>query len=51
MAGSSEKGQSLVELIFVLMAILVFATVTASHWETFAKETTAFHFSKSTRTK
>lgn len=51
MASWPEKGQSLVELTLVLVAIVTFALLTVTQFKVFSAATAEHHFSKSTRNK
>ncbi len=49
MASASEKGQTLIELTFVLIAIVTFALLTVTQWQKFSSATSNFYFSNAMR--
>lgn len=49
MAGSSSKGQTIVELTFVLMAVVTFAILAVTQWQKFTSATAENYFSNAMR--
>ncbi len=51
MAGSTQKGQTLVELTFVLIALVTFALLVVTQWKKFSTASADLYFSNAMRVK